>query len=182
MPRLLLLRHAKSSWDIPDCDDFDRPLSTRGRRAAPLMGRHIAVHHLQPQKILCSAARRARETLAGLVPYLEGDVDLKLTRDLYMANEDQTIDLIRAHGNHSRTLLVIGHNPGLQDTAKALIGSGNPELIDDLDDKFPTAALAVVDFEARRWTDIEPATGRIVAFFRPKELEVIGALADDRDD
>lgn len=182
MPRLLLLRHAKSSWDDPALDDFSRPLNTRGRRAAPLMGRHMAVHHLLPQKVLCSAARRTRETLAGLLPYLDTDIEARVTRDLYMASEDRMIDVVRAHGNGARTLLVIGHNPGMQDTARALIGAGNPELVDDIAEKFPTAALAVIDFDAKRWTDIEPGTGRIVAFFRPKELEVIGADDEDGDD
>jgi phosphohistidine phosphatase len=182
MPRLLLLRHAKSSWDDPMADDFDRPLSSRGRRAAPLMGRHIAAHRLVPQKIVCSAARRTRETLAGLLPYLADDLDLRITRDLYDASEDRYLDLLRAQGGTARTLMMIGHNPSLQDAALTLIGQGNPSLIDDMRAKFPTGALAVIDFDAKRWIDVEPGGGRIVAFFRPRELEAVGSVLAEDDE
>lgn len=181
MPRLLLLRHAKSSWDDTSADDHERPLNNRGRRSAPLMGRHIALHRLLPQKILCSTARRTRETLAGLLPYLGEDLDVRLTRDLYETTEDRYLDMIRAQGGAARTMLVLGHNPAMQDTALTLIGQGNPSLADDIREKFPTGALAVIDFDAKRWVDVEPKAGRIVAFFRPRELETVGAegMADD---
>jgi phosphohistidine phosphatase len=175
MPRLMLLRHAKSSWDDTAADDFDRPLNSRGRRAAPLMGRHMTMHRLVPQRIACSSARRTRETLAGLLPYLGEDIDIRLTRDLYDTGEDRYLDVVRSQGGSARSLLVIGHNPALQDIAMTLIGQGNPSLTDDIRDKFPTAALAVIDFDARRWVDVEPQGGRIVAFFRPRELGAVGA-------
>lgn len=176
MPRLLLLRHAKSSWNDDATADFDRPLSARGRNVLPLMGRHLAAHGLTPQKVLCSSARRTRETLAGLLPYFEGDLDLRLARDLYEAGEDRLIDQIRAHGGSARTLLVIGHDPGLQETALALAGTGNPSLIEDIEKKFPTAAAAVIDFPAVKWVDVEPKSGRLVAFFRPRELHLVGEI------
>ncbi|MEJ1161687.1 SixA phosphatase family protein [Prosthecomicrobium sp. N25] len=182
MPRLLLLRHAKSSWDDEGAEDFDRPLSSRGRRAAPLMGRHMAAHGLVPQKVVCSSARRSRETLAGLLPYLAQDLDLRVTRDLYEASEDRCLDLLRAQGGNARTLLMIGHNPGIQDAALMLVGSGNPSLVDDIREKFPTGALAVIDFDAKRWVDVEPRTGRIVAFFRPRELALVDGVAEEEDE
>ncbi|MER2606616.1 MAG: histidine phosphatase family protein [Siculibacillus sp.] len=177
MPRLLLLRHAKSTWDDEKRDDFDRPLAARGRSALPLMGRHMAAHGLMPQKVLCSSARRTRETLAGLLPFFADDLEARLTRDLYEAGEDRMIDQIRAHGALARTLLVVGHNPGLQETALALIGSGNPSFIEDIGRKFPTTGLAVIDFPAVKWVDVEPGTGRIVAFFRPRELHLVEEIA-----
>jgi len=173
MPRLLLLRHAKSSWDDPEIDDFDRPLNTRGRRSAPLMGRHCAQHNLIPQTILCSSARRTRETLAGIMPYFTDDLRIHITRDLYMTSEDRHLDLIRSSGNGARTLMAIGHNPSLRDLAMLLIGSGNPSLRAELDEKFPTAAVAVIDFDVKAWTDVMPGGGRIVAFFRPRELFMV---------
>jgi phosphohistidine phosphatase len=182
MPRLLLLRHAKSSWDDVQATDFDRPLSSRGRRAAPLMGRHIALHRLVPQRILCSSSRRTRETLAGILPYLADDLDVRLTRDLYLSSEDRYVDIIRAQGGTARTLLVIGHNPALQETSLTLVGQGNPTLLHDMREKFPTAALAVIDFEAKTWIDVEPETGRIVAFFRPRELQAVDSFSEDDDD
>jgi phosphohistidine phosphatase len=182
MPRLLLLRHAKSTWDDEAVADHDRPLNARGRSTLPLMGRHMAVHGLSPQKILCSSARRTRETLAGLLPFFDGDLEVRLTRELYEAGEDRMIDQIRAHGVNARTLLVIGHNPGLQETAIGLIGSGNPLFLEDIERKFPTAGLAVIDFPAMKWVDVEPKTGRIVAFFRPRELHVVSELGEFEDE
>lgn len=182
MPRLMLLRHAKSSSDDATLDDFERPLNSRGRRAAPLMGRHMAAHRLLPQKIVCSSARRTRETLAGLLAYLPEDLDLRVTRDLYEVSEDRYLDLIRAQGGTARSLLVVGHNPALQDTALTLIGHGNPSLVDDIREKFPTAALAVIDFDAKRWVDVEPRTGRVVAFFRPRELEMVDGAPEEEDE
>ncbi len=176
MPRLLLLRHAKSSWNDDALADFDRPLATRGHSVLPLVGHHLATHGLTPQKVLCSSARRTRETLAGLLPYFEGDLDVRLSRELYEAGEDRLIDQIRAHGGGARTLLVIGHNPGLQETALALIGTGNPSPIEDLEKKFPTAAAAVIDFPAVKWVDVEPKSGRLVAFLRPRELHLVGEI------
>jgi len=171
MLRLLLLRHAKSDWTNPGLSDIDRPLNARGRAAAPLMGAHMASHQLQPDRILCSVARRTRETLALLLPHLASDVDIRITRDLYGEAEDDYIDTIRAPGRAARKLLVIGHNPGLQATALELIGNGNPALKEEIERKFPTAALAVVDFPHHRWSEIGPRTGRVVAFFQPKLLE-----------
>jgi phosphohistidine phosphatase len=179
MPRLLLLRHAKSSWDDVSADDFDRPLNPRGRAAAPVMGSHIAAHGLAPEKILCSSARRTRETLAALLPHIDEDVDIRLTRELYFAGEDRMIDQIRAHGGNAATLLVIGHNPGIQDTALALVGDGDPAVVAGITEKFPTAGLAVIDFPATKWTDLEPKTGRAVAFLRPRGRKLIEITADD---
>ena len=173
MPRLLLLRHAKSSWEDPDVDDYDRPLNTRGRRSAPLMGRHCAQHSLVPQLILCSAARRTRETLAGLLPYFNDDLDIRLCRDLYMTSPETAFERLKAASDAARSVMLIGHNPSLQQLAIKLIGSGNPVLREEIEDKFPTAALAVVDFDARRWAEVVPGSGRIVAFFRPRELFMV---------
>jgi len=173
MPRLLLLRHAKSSWDVVSADAFDRPLNPRGRSAAPVMGSHIAVHGFAPDKILCSSARRTRETLAALLPYLDDDIEIRLTRDLYLAGEDRMIDQIRAHGGDAKRVLVIGHNPGLQETALALAGDGDPAMLEKLAEKFPTAGLVVIDFPAVKWVDIEPRTGKVVGFLKPRGRQLI---------
>ncbi|MQT11542.1 SixA phosphatase family protein [Segnochrobactrum spirostomi] len=180
MPRLLLLRHAKSSWDAPQLADFDRPLNSRGRRSAPLMGRHIAAHALVPDRIVCSTARRTRETLAGLLPYLATEMDIRMTRDLYDSSASDYLDVIRAFGGSARTLLVIGHNPALQETAIDLVGTGNPTIVDQITSEFPTAALAIIDFPEKKWSEIHPKGGRIVSFFQPRELESVdGGPAED---
>jgi phosphohistidine phosphatase len=182
MPRLLLLRHAKSSWDDIDLDDFDRPLNSRGRRAAPLMGRHCTQHNLVPQAILCSAARRTRETLAGLIPYFSSDLDIRVSRDLYMTSEATHLAHVRAVGDTTRTAMLIGHNPTMQDLALRLIGSGNPSLREEIEEKFPTAAIAVIDFDVRTWAEVDAGLGRIVAFFRPRELFAVDGEPADADE
>jgi phosphohistidine phosphatase len=174
MPRLLLLRHAKSSRDDPALADFDRPLAPRGRRAAGMVGEHIARHQMAPDRILCSSSRRTRETLAGLLPWLGGECDIRLTRVLYEPRETYA-GSIASLGLTARTLLLIGHNPAMQETAGALIGSGNQALAAEIAARFPTAGLAVIDFDIASWRDLRPGTGRIVAFFRPRDLELVGA-------
>lgn len=181
MPRLLLLRHAKSSWDDISTDDYDRPLSSRGLIAAPVMGSHIAAHGLAPDKILCSSARRTRETLAGLLPFFDEDLEVRLTRDLYLAGEDRMIDQIRAHGGNAATLLVIGHNPGLQETALAFIGAGDPAITEVIAEKFPSAGLAVIDFHAVKWVDVEPRSGKAIAFFRPRGRQLVDIPVEEAD-
>lgn len=182
MLRLLLLRHAKSSWETPGVADYDRPLNLRGRSSAPLMGRHMADHGLVPDRVLCSGARRTRETFAGILPHLSGDMDVSILRAIYDAPEDGYPALIARHGGRARTLLLVGHNPAIQACAVRLIGRGNPEIVDQIGLKFPTAALAVIHFDRRDWAGLEPGTGRVVAFFRPRELEVVGEATPDEGD
>ncbi len=147
------------------------------------MGRHMADHALMPNRILCSGSRRTRETLAGIVPSIKGDFDVKVLRSIYMTGEGDYLSVLRRHGGEARTLMLIGHNPAIQATAVSLIGRGNPELTAQIREKFPTAGLAVIDFDGDDWSTLAPATGRIVAFFRPRELEIVGGpeMADADD-
>ncbi|WP_428697708.1 SixA phosphatase family protein [Stappia sp.] len=170
MLRLLLLRHAKSDWGQAGLSDFQRPLNDRGRQAAPEVGAHMARHGLNPDRILCSSAQRTRETLALLLPSLQGEIDIRLTRKLYDESEFDYLETIRTAGEGSRTLLVVGHNPATQETALDLIGGGNPALKTAISEKYPTAALTVIDFDTKRWSAIEPGAGRVVAFCLPRLL------------
>lgn len=170
MLRLLLLRHAKSDWSTGGRGDFDRPLSERGRVAAARMGAHIASRKLVPAAILCSPALRARETLALLLPYFSREMDVKLIQDLYDSSEGDYCRLINELGHGDGPLMVIGHNPAIQETAIALTGEGNLELAEEINLKYPTGALAVIDFDAAKWLDIARSSGRLAAFFRPKTL------------
>lgn len=154
--------------------DFDRPLNLRGRASAPLMGRHMADHALLPDRVLCSASRRTRDTFAAILPWLRGEFDAQFLRSIYECPGGTYAPILRRFGGTARTLLLIGHNPVIQDTALSLIGLGNPELTDAIRAKFPTAGLAVIDIDGADWSSLEPRSGRIVAFFRPRELEVVG--------
>jgi len=179
MPRLLLLRHAKSSWGDPGLADIDRPLSPRGRRAAATMAKAIEAEDMVPDRILCSPARRTRETLAALLPYLGGEGRVAIDPKLYETGPSEYRAVIARSGNEASTLLVIGHNPAIQATAQLLIGDGEPGLAADLVAKYPTGALAVIDFTEAAWAHIEPRSGYLTAFLKPRDLDPDG---DDGDD
>ncbi|MDQ0317525.1 SixA phosphatase family protein [Amorphus orientalis] len=170
MLKLMLLRHAKSSWSDPAMTDHARPLNDRGRQAAPLMGRHMARLGLVPDRILCSTALRARETLAGILPAFSAAMSIAITDDLYDASSTRIAETVRQSGGDAGTLLVIGHNPGMQETAAGLVESGDSALMGQMIGHYPTAALAVIDFDLPRWADLTAASGHLAAFMRPKDL------------
>ncbi len=170
MRTLYLLRHAKSSWDDPALDDHDRPLNARGRRAAGAMGSHLERADAAPSLVLCSSARRARETLSLVLPHLRGECDVTIERALYLASLQELLDRLRAVDGQHHGVLAIGHNPSLHELACALAGSGGADELAALRRKFPTAALAVLEFELENWRDLAPGVGRLGAFTAPREL------------
>src|SRR5262245_35683737 len=159
MLRLMLLRHAKSSWPSSGTQDAARPLSDRGEAAARLMGGYMARHSLLPDRVLCSPARRTRQTWAGIAAQWPGDIDVVFDQRLYVATPQTILAIVRAQDDAARTLLVIGHNPGLQEAAELLIAAGDVELRERLREKFPTAALAVIDFTTNKWNSIHERSG-----------------------
>lgn len=176
MKTLYLLRHAKSDWSRPGLEDFERPLAPRGIAAAPRMGRAMAARGWRPAAVLCSAARRARETWDRLGPALLGDADheppVAVRKDLYGAAPAALLAAVRGSDDDWESLLVIGHNPELEALAAALCGEGSDaEALEALRRKYPTAALAVLEFDVVRWRDVGPGRGRLAAFLRPKDLE-----------
>lgn len=171
MSRLLLLRHAKSSWADPGMPDRDRALAPRGRRAAERMAAVIATRpDLSPDRILCSPTRRTRETLAPLLADIGDPSRALIVDELYEPAGDYR-DAIATHGGSARHLLVIGHNPAIQATALSLIGSADDKTVHKIAAKFPTATLVAIDFETRTWGEIRPKSGRLAAFIRPRDLE-----------
>jgi phosphohistidine phosphatase len=170
MLRLALLRHAKSSWDNPDLDDFDRPLNERGRNTAPVMGQMLASLKFKPDVILCSSAKRTRETLACCEPHLKGSATTAIVDDgLYLASAADILDRIRKVASPATSVLVIGHNPGLHTLAARLAISGDAGQIARLGDKFPTAALAVYSFPQASFAELDPKSGHLEAFITPKD-------------
>jgi phosphohistidine phosphatase len=165
MKQLLLLRHAKSSWDDPGLADLERPLAPRGRRGSKLIAEHLRAQRIKPQLVLCSSSRRTRETLEriGL-----DDSDQRIDDDLYAASADQLLGVLTGLADDIDSAMLIGHNPGLQDLALRLAGSG-PE-VTRLRRKFPTAALATLEFEGG-WHELAPGSAELVAFVRPKDLK-----------
>ncbi len=171
MRRLILLRHAKSSWDDPGLDDFDRPLAPRGRAAAPLMAAYLREKDLVPDLVLCSTARRALQTWELVSPVLGGEVEVKYLNSLYLASPSRLITTLRRAPESAATVMMIGHNPGMEDTAAALAGpESKKKAIKKLAQKFPTAAVAQIDFEAANWGLIDRGGGRLVRLVYPKDL------------
>lgn len=171
MLRLLLMRHAKSSWDSPEAADHDRPLNARGRAAVPAMGAFMAERGLAPSRILCSAARRARETLALLLPDLAGDIAISITDRLYQSDAPGYLTAVRAFGGTDLTVLVIGHNPAMEDFAQVLAPVGDAAGLAAIKDKYPTGGLAVIGFDLAHWRDVGPGEGRLISFHTPKTID-----------
>ena len=166
MLRLLLLRHAKSSWNHPGLRDHDRPLARRGLRDAPRMGRYLREHGLTPAAALVSTAVRARTTAelaleaAGAAPGA-----LRLIPDLYGSSPDEIVEIVAEEGGSASPLLVVAHNPGMEDLAARFLGRY---------EHFPTAALLVAEVPAPDWARLVPARAAVEAFIRPRELPEIG--------
>ncbi len=171
MPKtLLLLRHAKSSREDPELADFDRPLSRRGRRDAPRMGEWMRKAGLKPDLILCSDAKRARDTWTELAEPLRSAAPVLFERGLYMATGKALLHRFQRLAGSIGSVLVIGHNPGLEEAAQTL-ADGTGEALERLRQKFPTAALARLDFAIEDWRKLRPGSGRLALFLAPGDLD-----------
>jgi phosphohistidine phosphatase len=167
MKRLYLLRHAKSSWKDASLPDHDRPLAGRGRRAAKAVARHMGENQIQPQLVLCSTARRARETLDRIEPALATSA-IEVEPDLYAASAPALLERLRSVPDSVESVMVIGHNPGLQELALELARAG--PAASDLAAKYPTAALATLAFDASRWRELARDSAELVELVRPRDL------------
>jgi phosphohistidine phosphatase len=171
MRRLMLLRHAKSDWGASGTTDQDRPLNDRGREAAPKMGAYMARHALLPDLILASPAARVAETLSLLLPAFAKSPKTNPDKRLYAAEADALVGVIKEAPRSVHNLMLVGHNPGLAELASLLIASGDVDRRQRLIEKFPTAALAVIDFPLDDWAKIHAKCGRLDRFVVPKALE-----------
>jgi len=171
MPELLLLRHAKSDWKDRSLDDFDRPLAPRGEKAAPLMGRYLRDHGLEPDLVLCSSARRARETLDGVLTALASRPEISYLKTLYLAPPSRMLAVLRRQEPGRGRILLIAHNPGMQALALDLAGSGGGSAAagHEMAAKFPTAALA--RYRVAAWDSLAPGATQLVEFVRPNDLD-----------
>jgi phosphohistidine phosphatase len=168
MRRLMLLRHAKSDRS-PGVDDLERPLNTRGREAAPAVGAYLAQEKLFPGLIVCSTSKRTRQTCELLVAEFPKSPRVVFDEALYLAECDAILALVQALPRDVECAMLIGHNPGLQEAAATLAGSGDTHLRRRLHGKFPTAALAVIDFSRDDWA-VRARGGRLERYVTPKSL------------
>ena len=171
MKRLAILRHAKSSWAEAGMDDFDRPLNDRGRQAARRIGEELETRKLKFDLVLASAAVRVRETLAGAGERYEFGPDVRFDDELYGASEEMLFAVIRALPEKMQSVLIVGHNSGLELIVAKLARDDGRGLRDRVENKFPTAALAVIDLRTERWEDVKRGTGEIVELILPRELD-----------
>jgi len=170
MARLLLLRHAKTERAEAGERDRDRKLTARGRTDAATIGAYMARHRLLPDLVLTSPAARAEETLAGVAAEFAKSPRVAHEERIYNASPDTLIRLIR-ETRGAKTLLVVGHNPGLHDVALALVGSGDTETCERLAEKLPTSGLVVIDFAFDDWSRLRVNSGTIERFISPRSIE-----------
>ncbi len=162
MKTLLLLRHAKSSWANDKLADFDRPLNDRGRADAPRMGKLLASLDLTPDLIVTSAARRARATAERVARAAGYGGELRLTEELYLADPETYLDLARETDDAVARLMLVGHNPGIEELVGQLAGR---------EERMSTAALACFRLPIVHWRELSDETpAEPVGIWRPKEL------------
>lgn len=170
MRRLMLFRHAKSDRSAPGAVDRDRPLERRGKEAAPRIGAYMTRHGLLPDSVVCSPARRTRETWSLVAAAFSKPPSVTFEERVYNATANTLLDVARKTSNDVHSLLIIGHNPGLQDLAALLIASGDVEARERLHEKFPTAGLVVIDFAYDDWQKLHRQAGRLDRFVTPRSL------------
>jgi phosphohistidine phosphatase len=172
MHQLLLLRHAKSSWDTASMPDRDRPLNARGRRAAASMRRAMRDLGLAPNLILVSTARRTLETMSALEPWDDDTPLIEPMDDLYLASEARLLAAVRAVAETVRSVLLIGHNPGMHELAVALTDPRvSPDgLVRRVGEGFPTGALAEFAV-AGPWSRLNAGGLRLTRFLTPRMLD-----------
>jgi phosphohistidine phosphatase len=163
MKTLLLLRHAKSSWKDPELDDHDRPLNKRGKSEAPRMGLLLKDEQLLPAFILCSSAKRCRKTAEHVIHESGYRGETRITGDLYEAGAEQILGILAALPEDLESVLVIGHNPGLEELLEKLTGAYAP---------LTTAALAKVEVPIDQWQELVPTSrGTLIQVWQPRALD-----------
>jgi phosphohistidine phosphatase len=146
--------------------DFDRPLNERGVKEAEWAAGELARHGTRPDLVLCSPARRTRETLSALAGWLN-DTPVTFERGIYEATAQSLLVLL--HERSDSSILMIGHNPGFEDFARALVGDGDAGAIRRLARKYPPAGMATLTFSADHWSDVGAGDGRLAWFETPDE-------------
>ena len=170
MKTIFLLRHAKSSWDDVSLPDHDRPLSERGRAAAPRIGAYMRGAGYLPDLVLCSTATRTRLTLDAVLSELGVEPAIEFQEELYLVAPGDMLDLVRSVPDTVEAVLLVSHNPGTGMLAAALSGDGLPEKIYQMRAKFPTTGLAIIELSVDRWKEVIDGCGTLKEFIRPRDL------------
>ncbi|MCC3246980.1 histidine phosphatase family protein [Methylocystis sp. WRRC1] len=178
MRRLLLLRHGKADRHSAG-GDRERPLTRRGEEDARRIGEFLHDEGMTPDLAVASNARRAKQTLERALEAFPAHVTHLIENTIYLATVDHLVEVLRQTPDKVKTLLAVGHNPGFAELAYYLAGSGEPADIDLMRSKYPTAALAILDFETDHWSEVRRGAARLHRFVTPARLR--GDEDDDPD-
>ena len=161
MKKLLLLRHAKSSWEDTSLPDFERSLNERGKRAAPLVGKFLRAQKILPDLIICSPATRARETIALILEAAGIETELRFDERIYEATVPRLFGVISEIEDDRQEVLLVGHNPGFENLLESLTGQT---------ERMPTAALARIALNSDKWGEAGAKGGQLEWLVKAKEL------------
>jgi phosphohistidine phosphatase len=161
MKKLLLLRHAKSSWEDTSLPDFERPLNERGLRAAPLVGKFMRERKVRPDLVICSPAKRTRETIALVLKAAGIEPELRYDERIYEASVVNLVDVVSQIEDDKIEVMLVGHNPGFENLLESMTGQSV---------RMPTAALARIAFNSEKWSEAVRQGGRLELFIKAKEL------------
>ena len=171
MKSLTLLRHAKSSWHDPVERDFDRPLNGRGRRAAHRMGQYLKAEKLAFDQVVASPALRVQQTVAGVEDGYGAPLAPLYDRRIYMASASSLLELVHGLNDRHNKVLLVGHNPGLEELVLMLVPQTAAGLRDQVEIKYPTATLAELRFDTDHWAAVHEHGATLARFMRPRELD-----------
>jgi phosphohistidine phosphatase len=180
MKTLTLFRHAKSGWDSPVSRDFDRPINARGLKGAKLMGAHARDLGLVFDHVVSSPAVRCTETLEAFWEGYGRILHPNWDRRIYLASGATLLDVVHDQSDEDERILMCGHNPGLEDLALDLVPDTKGDALRDaIEEKFPTAAIAELQFDVTRWADVKSGGARMTRLSRPRDLDPeLGPEAD----
>jgi phosphohistidine phosphatase len=168
MRRLILLRHSTAAKAEPGGSDQDRVLTAEGRADAAMVGAYLVNHSFRPDQVLVSPATRTRDTWRQIAAALRVAPDARFDQRIYNASAQTLFNVIVEAPNEARTLLVLGHNPGLHELAVLLTATGDIDLRERLRENMPTSGIAVIDFALDSWSKLHPRSGRLERFVSPK--------------
>jgi len=172
MKTLTLLRHAKSGWNDPVARDFDRPLNAKGRRAAQRVGAYLRDEHISFDHIIASPAVRVVETLEHVAEGSGATLAPAWDKRIYLASAMSLLDLIQEGDDNHDTILLAGHNPGLEELVLMLVPDDEADdAREKVEQKFPTASIAEIRFPVDHWGDVRPNGGELARFVRPRDLD-----------
>ena len=164
--------HAKSDWQDPRARDFDRPLNKRGRKGAAVMGQHVRDYGVNWERMIASPAIRCAETIEIAAEAAGRPVAANWDRRIYLASGVTLADLLREQDGDPASILMVGHNPGLEDLIFDLVpDDGISPLRDVVEEKFPTASYAVLELDIDTWAELKDKCARLVHLMRPRDLD-----------